>query len=183
MATVVAPDLLKDAALIVDVCFSVEEGDVVTIICDDDREDEARAVAEVVVERGGWPVIMNNELQVRRGRADVRFPMAPPENLHRAMVGSDEVIIIANLEWANRFAHVNAVRETCEANGKIASIEPGMGEWGLTKEDLEISAQRTKDAVAALAGKKQCHGTTDLGTDFTVSIECRNPLCLTSYKA
>ena len=46
MATATATDnLLKDAALIVDVCFSVEEGDVVTIICDDDREDEARAVA------------------------------------------------------------------------------------------------------------------------------------------
>src|SRR5207245_11152820 len=104
MATVVAPDLLKDAALIVDVCFSVEEGDVVTIICDDDRADEAAAVAEVCVERGAWPVIMNNELQVRRGRADVRFPMAPPANLHRAMVGSDEVIIIPNLEWAHGFA-------------------------------------------------------------------------------
>ena len=90
-------------------------------------------MAEVCVERGAWPVVMNNETQVRRGRADVRFPMAPPANLHRAMVGSDEVIIITNLEWANRFAHVTAVRETCEANGKIASIEPGMGEWDLTR--------------------------------------------------
>jgi leucyl aminopeptidase (aminopeptidase T) len=70
--------LLEDAALIVDVCFSVEEGDVVTIICDDDRMEEARAVAETCVERGAWPVVMNNETQVRRGRADVRFPMAPP---------------------------------------------------------------------------------------------------------
>ena len=183
MATVVDTDLKKDAALIVDVCFSVEEGDVVTIICDDEREDEAKAVADVVVERGGWPVVVNNETQVRRGRADVRFPMAPPANLHRAMVGSDEVIIIANLEWANRFAHVNAVRETCEANGKIASIEPGMGEWGLTREDLERSAQRTKDAVAALEGKTQVHVTTALGTDFYVSIEGRVPLCLTPYKA
>src|SRR5207302_8584549 len=97
MATVVAPDLKQDAALIVDVCFSVEEGDVVTIICDDDREDEPRAVAEVVVERGGWPVIMKHEMQVRRGRADVRSPMAPSANLHRAMLGSDEVIILDNL--------------------------------------------------------------------------------------
>src|ERR671924_1873358 len=154
MATAVTTDkLLDDAALIVDVCMSVEPDDVVTIICDDDREDEARAVAEVVVERGGWPVIMNNETQVRRGRADVRFPMAPPPNLHRAMVGSDEVIIIANLEWANRFAHVSAVRETCEANGKIASVEPGMGEWGLTVEDIEQATQRAKDAMAALEGK------------------------------
>ena len=184
MATLVGQEnLLQDAALVVDVCFSVEEGDVVTIVCDDAREDEARAVADVCVERGAWPVIMNNEAQVRRGRADVRFPMAPPANLHRAMVGSDEVIIIANLEWANRFAHVNAVRETVEANGKIASIEPGMGEWGLTREDLERSAQRTKDAVAALAGKKQVRVTTDLGTDFSVSIEGREPLCLTPYKA
>src|SRR3954451_6714937 len=184
MATVVeAGSLQKDAALIVDVCMSVEEGDVVTIICDDGRAEHAAAVAEVVVERGGSPVVMNNETQVRRGRADVRFPMAPPANLHRAMVGSDEVIIITNLEWANRFAHVNAVRETCEANGKIASIEPGMGEWGLTHEDLERSAQRTKDAVEALAGKKQVHVTTALGTDFYVSIDGREPLCLTPYKA
>src|SRR5919201_3967129 len=183
MATVVETDLLKDAALIVDVCFSVEEGDVVTIVCDDEREDEARAVAEVCVERGAWPVIMNNEAQVRRGRADVRFPMAPPANLHRAMVGSDEVIIIAELEWANRFAHVNAVRETCEANGKIASIEPGMGEWGLTLEDIERSAKRTRDAVAALAGKTRVRVTTAAGTDFTVSIEGRRPLELTPYKA
>src|ERR671935_2621647 len=149
MATIVEKDLLKDAALIVDVCFGVEEGDVVTIICDDEREDEARAVAAVCVERGAWPVIMNNEQQVRRGRADVRFPMAPPANLHRAMVGSDEVIILTNLEWANRFAHVSAVRETCEANGKIASVEEGMGTWDLTVEDIERATQRARDAIAA----------------------------------
>jgi len=184
MATMVETDsLLKDAALIVDVCFSVEEGDVVTIICDDANEEQAHAVAEVCVERGAWPVIMNNEMQVRRGRADVRFPMAPPANLHRAMVGSDEAIILAQLEWANRFAHVNAVRETCEANGKIASIEPGMGAWGLAEEDLERSARRTRDAVTALEGKKHVRVTTALGTDFTVSIDGRPPLCLTPYKA
>src|SRR3954464_3906637 len=183
MATVQSDQLLEDAALVADECFSVEEGDVVTIICDAHREDEARAVAEVCIERGAWPVIMNNEMQVRRGRADVRFPMAPPENLHRAMVGSDEVIIITQLEWANRFCHVNAVKETVEGNAKIASIEPGMGEWGLTKEDLEVSAQRTRDAVAALEVKKQCHVTTELGTDFYVSIDGRSALCLTPYKA
>src|ERR687887_971401 len=182
MATAVG-SLVQDAELVVDVCMSVEEGDVVTIITDDEHEEQANAVARVCVERGAWPVVMNNEQQVRRGRADTRFPMAPPRNLHQAMTASDEVIIITNLEWANRFAHVNAVRETCEANGKIASIEPGMGEWGLTREDLERSAQRTKDAVAALAGKKQCHVTTELGTDFYVSIERRPPLCLTPYKA
>jgi leucyl aminopeptidase (aminopeptidase T) len=125
---------------------------------------------------------MNNEAQVRRGRADVRFPMAPPENLHRAMVGSDEVIIITNLEWANRFAHVNAVRETCEANGKIASVEPGMGEWDLTVDDIRRATERAKDAMAALEGKKQVHVTTALGTDFFVSIDGRPALEVTPMK-
>src|SRR5919199_3866395 len=182
MATIVENDLLQDAALIVDVCFSVEEGDVVTIICDDEREDEARAVAEVCVERGAWPVIMNNEMQVRRGRADVRFPMAPPANLHRAMVGSDEVIIIAQLEWANRFAHVNAVRETCAANGKIASVEEGMGDWGLTREMIEEATQRARAAIAALEGKELCRVTAANGTDVTVSIKDRPALEVTPIK-
>ena len=183
MATVVESEsVLKDAALVVDVCMSVEADDVVTIICDDDHAPQAAAVAEVVVERGGWPVVMNNETQVRRGRADVRFPMAPPRNLHQAMVGSDEVIIITNLEWANRFAHVNAVKETCEANGKISSIEEGMGEWNLTVDDIHKATQRAKDAIAALDGKKRVRVTTPVGTDFTVSIEGRPALEVTPIK-
>ncbi len=44
MATVVASELMKDAALVVDVCMSVEDGDVVTIICDDDHTEQAAAV-------------------------------------------------------------------------------------------------------------------------------------------
>ena len=92
----------KDAELVVDVCMSVEADDVVTIITDDEHQDEAHVVAEVCVDRGAWPVIMNNEMQVRRGRADTHFPMIPPRNLHEAMVNSDEIIIITNLEWANR---------------------------------------------------------------------------------
>jgi leucyl aminopeptidase (aminopeptidase T) len=174
--------LIEEARLVVDVCMSVEAGDNVTIICDDDHREHASVIADIVVERGGFPVIMNNETQVRRGRADVRFPMAPPPNLHRAMVGSDEVIILTNLEWANRFAHVNAVRETCEANGKIASVEPGMGEWGITVEDIDVATQRALDAMAALEGKRRVRVTTPAGTDFTVSIEGRPSLEITPKK-
>ena len=171
-----AAAIKKDAELVVDVCMSVEEGDVVTIITDDEHEAEAAAVARVCVERGAWPVVMNNEQQVRRGRADTRFPMAPPRNLHEAMTSSDEVIIITNLEWANRFAHVNAVRETCEANGKIASVEPGMGAWNLTREDIEVATQRAKDAMRVLEGKTRVRCTAPNGTDFEVSIEGRQSL-------
>ena len=131
--TMTDPDAVrKDAELVVDVCMSVEADDVVTIITDDEHTGEAHVVAEVCVDRGAWPVIMNNETQVRRGRADYALPgnWFPPRNLHQAMLSSDEIIIITNLEWANRFAHVAAVRESCEHNAKIASVEPGMGHRG-----------------------------------------------------
>ncbi|MGI8968504.1 MAG: aminopeptidase [Chloroflexota bacterium] len=183
MATVVDTDTLTgDAALVVDTCMSVERDDVVTIITDDEHLAQANAIARVVVERGGWPVVMNNEQQVRRGRADTHFPMAPPRNLHQAMTNSDEVIIVTNLEWANRFAHVNAVKETCANDGKIASVEEGMGAWKLTEEMIEQATQRARDAMRALEGKKLCRVTSPNGTDITVSIEGRPSLEVTPIK-
>src|SRR5579859_6923831 len=175
-------EVRKDAELVVDVCMSVEEGDAVTIITDDEHADQAHVVAELCVERGAWPVIMNNEMQVRRGRADTRFPMAPPPNLHQAMVSSDEIIIITNLEWANRFAHVSAVKESCANNAKIASVEPGMGSWGLTVEKLKRAQQRAWDAMAALEGVEKVRVTSARGTDFTVTIRDRPALEVTSIK-
>ena len=40
-------EIRKDAELVIDVCMSVEEDDVVTIICDNDHRDEADALAAV----------------------------------------------------------------------------------------------------------------------------------------
>ena len=177
-----AETVRQDAELVVDVCMSVEADDVVTIITDDEHDDQAHVVAEVCVDRGAWPVIMNNETQVRRGLADTRFPMAPPRNLHEAMVNSDEIIIITNLEWANRFAHVPAVKQSCENNAKIASVEPGMGSWGLTVEGLHRAQQRAWDAMAALEGVEKLRVTSAKGSDFTVTIKDRPSLEVTSIK-
>ena len=175
-------EIRKDAELVVDVCMTVEEDDVVTIICDNEHRRQADALASVALDRGAWPVIMDNEAQVSRGRADTKFPMVPPRNLHEAMVHSDEIIIVTNLEWANRFAHVPAVKQSCEANAKICSVEPGMGEWGLTVEKIHGAIKRAKDAMAALEGKKECHVTSPAGTDVRVSIEGRPSLEVTSIK-
>jgi leucyl aminopeptidase (aminopeptidase T) len=177
-----AESIRKDAELVVDVCMSVEADDVVTIITDDDHADQAKVVADVCVDRGAWPVIMNNETQVRRGLADTRFPMVPPRNLHQAMISSDEIIIITNLEWANRFAHVPAVKESCAHDAKIASVEPGMGSWGLTEEALKRAQQRAWDAMAALEGVEKVRVTSARGTDFTVTIKDRPALEVASIK-
>jgi leucyl aminopeptidase (aminopeptidase T) len=174
--------LRRDAELVVGVCMSVGEGDVVTIVTDDAHLTEASALAQVVVERGGFPVVCNNEHQVRRALTDMTFPMAPPRNLHRAMVASDEIIIIANLEWANRFAHVSAVRESCDNNAKIASVEEGIGSWDLTEDDIHDATDRARAAIAVLAGKKWCRVTSPAGTDVRVCIEGRPALEVTPVK-
>lgn len=171
-----------DAELIVDVCMSVEAGDVVTIITDDAHSQEANALAQVAVDRGAFPVIANNEHQVRRGLADTRFPMAPPLNLHQAMVNSDEIIIITNLEWANRFAHVSAVKESCANNAKIASVEEGMGGWQLDESDIRDATQRARDAMKALESGSKVRATSPAGTDVTVSIKGRPALEVTPIK-
>src|ERR671918_1020949 len=175
-------EIRKDAELVVDVCMSVEDDDVVTIICDNEHREQADALASVALDRGAWPVIMDNEAQVKRGRADTHFTMEPPRNLHEAMTSSDEIIIVTNLEWANRFAHVPAVKESCQSNAKIGAVEPGMGEWGLTVEKIHAATQRAKDAMAALEGKTECHVTSPAGTDVRVSIEDRPALEVTSIK-
>lgn len=174
--------LQRDAELVVDVCMSVEAEDVVTIITDDAHREQADAVAQIAVARGAFPVIANNEHQVRRGLADTRFPMAPPRNLHQAMVNSDEIIIITNLEWANRFAHVSAVKESCANNAKIASVEEGIGTWDLTKDDILDATARAKDAIEALKKGVTCRVTSPAGTDVLVSIEGRPALEVTPMK-
>jgi leucyl aminopeptidase (aminopeptidase T) len=177
-----SPGLRRDAELVAAVCMSVEPDDVVTIITDDDHLNEANALAQVVVERGGYPVIANNEHQVQRAIADMRFPMAPPRNLHQAMTSSDEIIIITNLEWANRFAHVSAVRESCDNNAKIASVEEGIGSWDLTEADIRDATDRARAAIAALDGATWCRVTSPAGTDVRVSIEGRPALEVTPIK-
>ncbi len=166
----------KSAELVVDVCFEVKEGDVVTIITDSRRKEEADMVATVVSERGGWPIVANNDAQVRRALQDTHFPMVPPRNLHRAMVTSDQIIIMTNLEWANRFAHVPAVKESVANKARIGSIEEGFGRWPISVEDIERTIGNAKVAIALLAGKKRVRVTSPAGTDVEVSIERRPAL-------
>jgi leucyl aminopeptidase (aminopeptidase T) len=172
----------RDAQLVIDVCMSVEKDDVVTVIADDEHRDQADALARAALARGAWPVIMNNQAQVARGLQDTRFPMAPPRNLHQAMTASDEVIVVTNLEWANRFAHVSAVKEACAANAKIASVEEGMGSWDLSPEQIHEAIERARRAMSVLEGKKRCRITSPKGTDAIVSIEGRPALEVTPIK-
>src|SRR6185437_6288326 len=100
----------------------------------------------------------------------------PPRNLHQAMVTSDQIIIMTNLEWANRFAHVPAVKESVANMARIGSIEEGFGRWPISVADIEATIGNAKKAIALLEGKKRVRVTSPAGTDVVVSIERRPAL-------
>lgn len=164
------------AELVVDTCFEVQEGDVVTIICDKRRKDEAEMVATVASERGAFPVVMDNDTQVQRSLQDTHYPMEPPQNLHTAVIEADTTIILANLEWANRFAHVSAVKETCNRNHRIGSVEEGFGRWPIDVDDISATISNAQAAIAKLEGATEVLVTTPGGTEVEVSIADRPAL-------
>ena len=89
--------------------------------------------------------------------------MVPPRNLHQAMVTSDQIIIMTNLEWANRFAHVPAVKESVANMARIGSIEEGFGRWPISVADIEATIGNAKKAIARLEGKKRVRVTSPAG--------------------
>lgn len=174
--------LIRGARLIVESCMTVSEGNCVLIIADEEHMSVAQAVSGVAYSLGAWPVIADVTPQVTACLSSLRVPMEPPKHLAAAMVNSDVILITTNLEWANRFAHVDPVRQSVERGAKIASIEEGMGSWDLTAQDIEETVSRTKRLKQALAGAKEVRVTTAKGTDVRISIEGRPALEIVPIK-
>ncbi|RLB03284.1 MAG: hypothetical protein DRG83_07270 [Deltaproteobacteria bacterium] len=174
--------LLKDARLIIETCFETQPGDAVTILADADHMAEAEALAAAAHAIDAKPVIFNVTSMATLAKIHPAMPADPPKHMAAAMTNSDVIIIEVELEYAHRLAHTEAVRDSCKANARIASIEDGMGEWGLTKEDVLAIEERTKKLIEATRDAKWVHVTAPGGTDVTLSIEGRPPLKCTPIK-
>src|SRR5260370_41921024 len=96
--------------------------------------------------------------------------MVPPRNLHQAMVTSDQIIIMTNLEWANRFAHVPAVKESVANRVRIGSIEEGFGRRPISVADIEATIGNAKKAIARLEGMKRGRDTSPAGSGVGASV-------------
>jgi len=174
--------LIKGARLVVERCFAVKEGDSVLVIADEDHEREAKAIAGVAVSYGAYPVVADVSHHVSQCLASMAVPMEPSKTLAAAMKASDVIIITTNLEWANRFAHVDPVAESVALGAKIGSIEEGMADWDLTYEDIDLIVGRAEKLIAAMEGAEWCHVTTPAGTDVMVCIKDRPALKVVPIK-
>ena len=108
--------------------------------------------------------------------------MEPSKTLAAAMKASDAIIITTNLEWANRFAHVDPVAESVALGARIGSVEEGMADWDLTSDDISVIVSRAERIMAAMEGGEWCRVTTAAGTDVNVSIKDRPPLKVVPIK-
>jgi leucyl aminopeptidase (aminopeptidase T) len=174
--------LIKGARLVVETCFAVKEGDAVLVICDEDHRREAEAIAGVAVSLGAYPVVADVSHHVSAALASMKVPMEPARNLAAAMEASDVIIITTNLEWANRFAHVDPVAASVKKGAKIGSVEEGMAEWDLTKAEIDETVGRAERLMAALDGVEWVRVTNPAGTDVKVCIKDRPPLKVVPIK-
>jgi leucyl aminopeptidase (aminopeptidase T) len=174
--------LIKGARLIVEHCMTVKAKDNVLIIADDDHMPIAESVAGVAFSLGAYPVIANVTHHVTSALASMAVSMEPPPHLAQAMLHSDEIIITTNLEWANRFAHVDPVKGSVEKGAKIASIEEGLGEWDLEIEDINLITERAEKIIKAMEGGKWVRLTSPGGTDVKICIEGRPALKVVPVK-
>lgn len=174
--------LIKGARLVVETCFAVKAGDAVLVICDEDHRREAEAIAGVAVSLGAYPVVADISHHVSSALASMKVPMEPAKNLAAAMEASDVIIITTNLEWANRFAHVNPVAASVSKGAKIGSVEEGMADWDLTKEEIDQTVARAEKLMAALEGVEWVRVTNPAGTDVKVCIKDRPPLKVVPIK-
>lgn len=174
--------LIKGARLIVEHCMTVKADDKVLIIADDEHMPEAQSIAGVAYSLGAYPVIANVTHHVSAALASMAVTMEPPAHLAQAMLHADEIIITTNLEWANRFAHVDPVKESVERGAKIASVEEGLGTWDLEISDIDLITQRAEKIIAAMEGAKWAHVSNPAGTDVNICIENRPPLKVVPVK-
>jgi leucyl aminopeptidase (aminopeptidase T) len=65
---------------------------------------------------------------------------------------------------------------------RIASVEEGLGSWGLTEDDIRQVHERTLKLSNALKNADKIHATTKFGTDVTLSIKGRPPLIVTPIR-
>jgi len=174
--------LIKGARLVVETCFAVKAGDAVLVICDEDHRREAEAMAGVAVSLGAYPVVADISHHVSSALVSMKVPMEPARNLAAAMEASDVIIITTNLEWANRFAHVNPVAASVKKGAKIGSVEEGMADWDLTKAEIDQTVARAERLMAALEGVEWVRITNPAGTDVKVCIKDRPPLKVVPIK-
>jgi len=173
--------MVKEASVLVNRAYRVEKGDSVLVLADDEHMQEAVALASAVRAADGVPAVLNISASVLDGMLAAGIP-EPPKHVAAAVENADVTMISVMIDYAHRFAHTAAVKRGVEKMARIASVEEGLGSWGLTEDDIRQVHERTLKLRDALRNADKIHATTKFGTDITLSIKGRPPLIVTPIR-
>jgi leucyl aminopeptidase (aminopeptidase T) len=168
-----------DARQALEDCLGVRAGDCVTVVFDEPRAWQARAIADVARGLGATPLLVDFGAEVEALLADpLIYAPPPPRPLKDAMVGSEACVWITDMEWPLHlfYAVYDATAEAQRAGTKIAWLERDLGTWDISKQEMETISNRVWTASAVLSGVRELHVTSPAGTDIRVSIDGRRPI-------
>jgi leucyl aminopeptidase (aminopeptidase T) len=172
---------VKEASICIRKGYRVKPGDCVLVLADGNHKIEAEALAAAANAAGAKVVLMDISPIVAEGLLLPGIP-EPPKHLSAAVKAADVIIIKTEIDYAHRFAHTVTVREAVDNNVRIASVEEGLGSWGLTDEDIDTVEKRTDRLIELFNGADKVHVTSKQGTDITLSIKGRLPLKVTPVR-
>ncbi len=173
--------MLKEASVLVSHAYRVEKDESVLVLADDEHMQEALALASAVRAVDGIPAVMNISSSVLDGMLAPGIPEAP-KHVAASVENADVTIISVVIDYAHRFAHTDAVKRGVERMARIASVEEGLGSWGLTEDDIRQVHERTLRLRDAIGNADRIHATTKFGTDITLSIKGRSALVVTPIR-
>ena len=172
---------VKEASICVRKGYRIQPGDCVLVLADGNHELEAQALASAANAAGAQVALMDISPIVAQGLLMPGIP-EPPKHVSEAVKNSDVIIIKTDIDYAHRFAHTVTTRQAVDNQVRIASVEEGMGGWGLTDEDIDKVEKRTDTLIDLFKGADKIHVTSKQGTDISLSIKGRPALKVTPVR-
>ena len=161
----------KEAAIVIDTCIGVKQGEKVTIATDSDRRMEAEVLASLCVARGADVLVVDISPYVApivTGRY-----VDPPANFINLMRDSNVTIVVTSQEYSQRFSHrihhfVNQT-PTCA----VYQVDEKMGTWDYSAEDVRTVMERGNKVLEFMKNAKWVHIASPKGTNIKFCIDQR----------
>ena len=168
----------EEARIVINDILKIKNNETVALMTDSLRRREAEALALAAYEAGAEVVIVDISDHVGKMLASDKFWSMPPRHLIATIQNSNVSVFIVDQTYAFRISHrirsFVQINETCSTY----KLDPGMGTWGLIREDVNRIMEVSNKIMAAVNGHDEVRVTSEKGTDVKLSIRERECLAV-----
>lgn len=165
--------MMDEAKLVVNEVIRIKKGEAVALMTDNQRRAEADVLALAAYDAGADIVIVDVSHHEGKILTGQEYWSDPPKHLIATLQNSNVSIFTVHQTYGFRLAHkirfFLKISETCQP----FKLDPGMGTWGLTREDLDRIMENSKKIMDSLNGHDQVRIRSPSGTDVSLSVKGR----------